>query len=101
MRRLSILIPMCLALAAIGCQPSMPPPDVTADAAALTGIDGAIAFNGEPEAPPADGDDLSLARAVRLALSHDPRVRAALAKVRVAEAEANQARLLPNPILTL
>src|SRR5204862_31155 len=63
--------------------------------------DGAIAFAGEPESPPADGDALSLPHAVRLALSHDPRVRAALAKVRVAEAEANQALLLPNPILTL
>jgi cobalt-zinc-cadmium efflux system outer membrane protein len=36
-----------------------------------------------------------------MALSYDPRVQSALAKVRVAEAEANQARLLPNPILGL
>jgi len=49
-------------------------------------------------------DDTALAgtltpeAAVRLALAHDPRIQAALANVRVAEADANQARLLPNPI---
>ena len=36
-----------------------------------------------------------------MVLARDPRIQAALAHVRVAEADANQARLLPNPILTI
>jgi len=37
----------------------------------------------------------------RLALAHDPRLQADLARVRAAVAESNQARLLPNPILNI
>jgi outer membrane protein TolC len=36
-----------------------------------------------------------------MALGRDPRIQAALARVRVAEADAHQARLLPNPILAI
>ena len=44
-------------------------------------------------------DSLSLAEAVQTSLSHEPRVQAALARVRVALAESKQTRLLPNPVL--
>ena len=46
-------------------------------------------------------DSLTPQQAIRLVLSRDPRIQMALAKVRMAEADANQARLLPNPILTI
>jgi cobalt-zinc-cadmium efflux system outer membrane protein len=97
------LAPGMLASAMLGgC--AAPRADVAADAARLAGIENAIVFREHPG--PLDNptpDDLSLtpARAVRLALSQDPRIQAALARVRVAQADAHQARLLPNPILTI
>ncbi len=85
-----------------GCAASRP--DVAAQAARLSGIDGAIVFreHAAPFDPPPPADrTLTPERAIRIALSRDPRIQAALAHVRVAEADANQARLLPNPILTI
>ena len=79
-------------------------PDVAGDAARLSGIANAIVFCDEPapfDGPPPADRLLTPRRAVRMALGRDPRVQAALARVRVAEAEAHQARLLPNPILTI
>ncbi|MBC7785268.1 MAG: TolC family protein, partial [Burkholderiales bacterium] len=46
-------------------------------------------------------DTLTIAEAVRRTLKTNPRVQAALYRVRVAEAEAQQASLLPNPVLSL
>lgn len=82
-----------------GCH--APRPNVPADVAWLTGLENAITFRADAEAaPPTDPTGLLTSQAaVRLALSYDPRVQSALAKVRIAEAEANQARLLPNPII--
>ena len=85
-----------------GCAASRP--DVAAQAARLSGIDGAIVFreHAAPFDPPPPADrTLTPERAIRIALSRDPRIESALAHVRVAEADANQARLLPNPILTI
>jgi len=85
-----------------GCQ-GPPQTDVTGQAARLTGIEGAISFRDKgrlpPAAAPSDGA-LTVDQAVRLALWHDPRIAAALARVRGAEADARQSRLLPNPILS-
>ena len=39
--------------------------------------------------------------AVERAMRHDPGLQAALARVRAALAEADQARLLPNPVLSV
>lgn len=96
----------------VGCAARTP--DVAADAARLSGVENAIVFREHPApfdeptgvdvAAPAAGDDgraLTPARAVRTALARDPRIQAALARVRVAQADAHQARLLPNPILTI
>lgn len=79
-------------------------PDVPAEAARLTGIDNAIVFRENPE--PINAQDtaaglLTPDQAIRLALARDPRIQAAIARVRIAEADANQARLLPNPILSI
>jgi outer membrane protein TolC len=77
---------------------------VAAAVALQTGIQQAIVFREEPEpldATPAPVAILSLPDAVRLALLHDPRIQQALAKVRIAEADADQVRLLPNPILNI
>lgn len=52
------------------------------------------------DAAPATGDNLTLADALRLAIERGATLQAALARVRVALADAQQARLLPNPILS-
>jgi cobalt-zinc-cadmium efflux system outer membrane protein len=50
----------------------------------------------EPELAP---DALTYADAVRRAVTTDPGLQSALARVRIAAADADQARLLPNPVL--
>lgn len=47
------------------------------------------------------GPTLTLRDAVRSAVSTDPGLQAALARIRVAMADADQARLLPNPVFNL
>ena len=59
-----------------------------------------------PEGGPLDEPDaaagtLSIREAVRRAVTSDPGLQAALARVRVALAQADQARLLPNPVLSV
>lgn len=75
--------------------------------AAAARLPGAIEFRlvgpqgGElDEADPVPGE-LHLDEAVRRAVTSDPGLQAALARVRVAMAEADQARLLPNPVLSV
>jgi outer membrane protein TolC len=46
-------------------------------------------------------DTLTLPEAVQLTLKNHPGIQAALARVRAAQADADQVRLLPNPILTV
>lgn len=92
------------ALAGCAAMPNIQPVETTA--AELTGIGDPFEFRTQREAVDvADGvgttDPLSLDLALRLALRHDPGVQAALARVRQAEAEARQTRLLPNPVLAI
>ncbi len=91
---------LVLAGLAVGC--TGPRAQTEQEAEALTGIADAIIFHAE--AGPVDvagttTETLTLGDARRRALSTDARIQAALSRVRVAEAEADQARLLPNPIL--
>ncbi|MFT3685625.1 MAG: hypothetical protein QM783_11975 [Phycisphaerales bacterium] len=53
----------------------------------------------EPSAAP--GGTLTLSEALRRAVTTDPALQAALARVRIAMADADQARLLPNPVLSV
>lgn len=99
--------PAALALAALlsaaGC--STPPShDTESSITAAAGLASAIKYRSEG-APLDEPDDLAgrlpLHDAVRMAVSTDPAVQAALARVRIALADAGQARLLPNPVLSL
>ena len=91
------------ALPFFGCQ-SLVRPQPEHDAAVASGIGNAIEFHDEA-LPDQDSSAvaaiLTLQDAISRALRSDPGIQAALAKVRVAEAESLQTRLLPNPILTL
>lgn len=84
-----------------GCAATRPDPQAETAAGLAVGLDDAIAFHteGGPLDEPAAGDTLALADAVHRAVSADPRLQAALARVRIAMADADQARLLPNPVL--
>ncbi|MGN6627268.1 MAG: TolC family protein [Tepidisphaeraceae bacterium] len=107
---ISLRKPKALALAALawlcGCTPMPTIEPVDQQAASLTAIGAPFVFQTERE--PTDvaesrslPDGLSMDAAVRLALQHDPSLQASLARVRQAEAQAKQARLLPNPILSV
>lgn len=85
-----------------GCYAPLRRPDVGGEAARLAGLAEPLAFRveGDPlDAPGQTPAGLTLAEAVRLALTGSPEVQEALARVRAAEADAGQARLLPNPVL--
>lgn len=56
---------------------------------------------GPLDEPDAADEGLSIRRAVERAVTSDPGLQAALARVRIALAQADQARLLPNPILSV
>jgi outer membrane protein TolC len=92
---------LCLTLLA-GCQ--VPQTQTPAEASRVSGIANAISFQnhgGLVDVPDNAGKTLALREAVRRALTGDARIGAALAHVRVAEAESRQERLLPNPILNI
>lgn len=90
-------------VALAGC--SLPPrPEPEALIAAAASLPDPIAFRSEgedAESKEATPGMLSFAEAVRLAFIHDPGLQAALSRVRISEAEADQAWLLPNPVLSV
>lgn len=91
-----------MALAA--CRIAPPPVDPQEDIARATGVADAVNFRvegGPVDEGRADTPLLALADVVRMALATDPGLQAALACVRAAQAEAELAGLLPNPILDL
>lgn len=95
-----------LLLTATGCQVGQRVPAVTGVEIVQEATGQPVVFhtselplNQDPDA--SSGDSLSLTDAVRLAVNHAPELQAALAEVRVALAEAQQTRLLPNPILSV
>jgi len=78
--------------------------DPSADVAVNLGLGDALSFDtrgGPPNLPGSRPNELSLFDAVRQALSTDPDVQAALSRVRAAQADVEQAKLLPNPILSI
>lgn len=90
-------------LLAAGCQTPVPQPTAEESIALATGTGNAVVFREEGGAldEPFQSAALSASDALRLAVSTDPSLQAALARVRVAMADADQARLLPNPVLTI
>lgn len=88
----------------VGCAPMPKPPDVGAQASQSLGGEYFIKLEtSEPptDAPRAASDALTLNDALAHGLAHDSNIQASLARVQRAYAEAHQARLLPNPIITI
>lgn len=99
------LVPFAGILALIqltGCAANRPDPGAEAAASTAIGLGQAMVFHtdgGPLDQAPEGGEVLTLGDAVRRAATTDPGLQAALARVRIAMADADQARLLPNPVL--
>lgn len=96
------LLALCLALTA--CQTARPDPEAEGaiDKALLQGEPLAFRVEGGPIDEPVSAQGsatLTFAEATRRAVLTDPGLQAALARVRIAMADADQARLLANPVL--
>ena len=100
---LALVLPLAGVLA--GCQPA---PRLDVEAATSMGnavaLPSSVQFRklGAGDAPldePAVAGRLTLADAMRRAVTTDPGLQAALARVRMAVADADQVRLLPNPVM--
>lgn len=98
------LVPLALATALLsGCASTRPAVEVERAITDATGLSEAVVFRveGGPLDEVGVGDTLTLTEAVRRAVLTDPGLQAALARVRIALADADQARLLPNPVLSV
>lgn len=103
-----MLLLIVSATAITGCQPT-PRLDVEAARAAgeAAGLASPIEFiavgsdGGPLDVPSGDGKTLTLADALQRAVTTDPGLQAALVRVRIALADADQSRLLPNPVLNV
>lgn len=96
------VIPLLLS----GCVGPMSRPDAEAVASDAVGLapGEALVFRTEAgpiEHPSTAPASLDVAQVIRLSVTRSPEVQAALARVRIAQADAQQARLLPNPIVSV
>ena len=98
------LVLSALPVVLAACRIAAPRVSPEEDIALATGVADAVSFRvqgGPIDEDGAETPTLALADALRKALATDPGLQAALARVRVAQAEAELAGLLPNPILDL
>lgn len=103
MRNMRVLW-VCLLAMSGGCATRPPWPDPESAASIATQTRGAIEVTveaGTVDVQTPVGDQLQLHQAVHEALLHSTTVQIALAQVRVAQANAHQSRLLPNPIVSV
>ncbi len=95
---------LLLAGALGGCAGRRPDPAAERSITDAIGAPAPIVFRtegGPLDEPDSAPERLSVSEALQRAVATDPGLQAALARVRVAMADADQARLLPNPILSL
>lgn len=108
-RRARLAPALAIAAAALyGCHgPPRAEIDVARDAGDATGLSGCVEFisvgpkGGPLDEPGATDTSLTQAEALRRAVTTYPGLQAAMARVRIAAADADQARLLPNPVLSV
>lgn len=98
----SVAVAATLVLCA--CAAGLPTSSPVSEIEQATGIANAVVIQVEPGPRSVSGDaspTLTLSEAVQRSLRCDPRLQMALARVQQALADAGQARLLPNPILSV
>lgn len=103
-----LILAACLSFAAGGCNVPQRVIDTTGDTIArTTGVSSGIAFRtvgaegGPLDEEPMSGSELTIAEAVRRAVTTDSELQAAMARIRIAAADADQSRLLKNPMLDI
>jgi cobalt-zinc-cadmium efflux system outer membrane protein len=105
----AVAIPALVASFAVGACQAPPRVDVAPEAAIEQAAQLPVPLEfrivgpqgGPLDEPNAAADTLSIRKAVQWAVTSDPGLQAALARVRIASAQSDQARLLPNPILSV
>lgn len=100
----AIPVPLLAVVFLTGCATTPFDPHAEVTVAQAVGLEGALTFRtegGPVDEPATVGDTLTLADSVGLAVVTSPDLQAALARVRIAMADADQARLLPNPVLSV
>lgn len=91
-------------IAAAACVAPPPAPEAERLVGEATGVAEPVVFlsaDAATDAASIDSGQLTLKDAIRRAVLSNPRLQSLLARVRVALADAEQARLLPNPILEI
>ena len=100
-----ILLRLASVLFVVGGCAHAPPDGDFADGVAVAGIDEPIQFIGTGMPTDAAAEDgsvlMTMEDAVRRALRSSPTIQADIAEVRAALADARQARLIPNPVLSV
>ena len=83
------------------CQTTRPDPAAESSITQAAAIGEPLTFlvEGGPIDEPTAGETLTFIDATRRAVTSDPGLQSALARVRIAMADADQSRLLPNPVL--
>lgn len=97
------VVAMSISIGAIGCAAPTPRTDAAGAISRALSIEDSVAFRseGDPLDAAVDATEaLTSADAVQRAVATSSELQAALARVRTAQAEADQAALLPNPILS-
>ena len=87
----------------LGCATAPPGHDTARQIQSATGLGSAISFHTDalPLNAANPGNTLTLSSAIEQALRQSSELQIALAQVRVAQADAHQSRLLPNPVLDI
>jgi outer membrane protein TolC len=102
--RVGVALLVVLVVAGTGCVGPTPTPNAEQAVGDATGLTDAVLFVNEGDLEAArvtETGELSLQEAIRRAVLQSARLQERLARVRIALADAEQARLLPNPVLDL
>lgn len=104
--RSAVCAVMCLApMIFVGCVAPPPSAQPERDAPAALGLETGeaivIRVDAMADDAPIPAASMTLGEVVRRTAQNSPSIQAAMARVRVAQADAGQARLLPNPVMNL
>lgn len=98
------LLGLSMAIAITGCVSAEHSPQTEHAMSQALGVSSDVVFDvgvSSGDDSVSSGDHLTMAQAIERTLSTHPEVHSALARVRSAQADARQSRLLPNPILSV
>lgn len=96
----AVALTLCVGVSGCSPMPEIEPVTDRAERSLMTGEPLVVQSTGEPlDVPDVVPNPLTMDEALRLTLRHNPSIQAALTRVRQAESDARQTRLLPNPVI--